>query len=630
MIYYPKTYGTCSGANKAINLAYKLKKENKDKNIVIYKEILHNPYVINELKKDNIICIDNLKEINKNDIVIIRAHGETLDTFKYLEDNNIEYYDSTCINVKKVHDIVQKQYNENYKIIIVGKKTHPEVIGTNSRCNNEAIIIEDENDYKQINKNDKYYVVCQTTIGYETVSSLLNYLNINNIQYEHTNTICPHQKLIQSSSVSLSEQMDITFIIGGKHSSNTKELYNQCKKVCAKSYHIDDINEFYEIIKKEDISYTTKICITAGGSTPKNQIQEFSNLLEFTIYYKNKVKELNKELTKYNKTLINENDNKIIKDSINKFINMNSNGKFLRGCLIDLGYKLNKNDDYANHLAIAYETFQTAILVHDDIIDNAPLRRGKQTIHETYKEEFNKYNHNENIHNNLSLCIGDIGFFFTNDLIIKKYKNDKNFIKLFNYYNQIVINTIKGEILDVYLPFKEKYDNQNKLTENDILEIYKLKTSHYSIVGPFVLGMILSNSSAKLIKEMEQILENIGIAFQIKDDILGIFSSKEILGKSVYSDIEEFKQTILYSYIKLNEPNYYNELLNYYGKENITESDALKVQEIITNSKSLEYATTLMNNLFKETKENIIKLDIQEYIKNILLGFITYLEIREK
>ena len=346
MIYYPKIYGTCSGANKAINLAYKLKKENKDKNIVIYKEILHNPYVIKELKKDNIICIDDLTKINKNDIIIIRAHGETLETFKHLEDNNIEYYDSTCINVKKVHDIVTEKYNNNFKIIIVGKKTHPEVIGTNSRCNNEAIIIESQNDYENINKNEKYYVVCQTTIGYETVSGLLNYLNINNIEYEHTNTICPHQKLIQSSSVSLSEQMDIMFIIGGKHSSNTKELYNQCKKVCARSYHVDDINEFYEIIKKEEISYTTKIGITAGGSTPKNQIQEFSNLLEFTIYYKNKVKELNKELNKYNKTLLNDNDNKIITDAVNKFINMNSDGKFLRGCLIDLGYKLNKNDDY--------------------------------------------------------------------------------------------------------------------------------------------------------------------------------------------------------------------------------------------------------------------------------------------
>jgi 4-hydroxy-3-methylbut-2-enyl diphosphate reductase len=174
MIYYPKTYGTCSGANKAITLAYKLKKDNKDKNIVIYKEILHNPYVINELKKDNIICVNNLEEINKNDIVIIRAHGETLDTFKYLENKNIEYYDATCINVKKVHDIVLDKYNEGYKIIIVGKKTHPEVIATNSRCNNEGIIIESENDYKYIENNDKYYVVCQTTIGYEVVSSLLN------------------------------------------------------------------------------------------------------------------------------------------------------------------------------------------------------------------------------------------------------------------------------------------------------------------------------------------------------------------------------------------------------------------------------------------------------------------------
>ena len=630
MIYYPKIYGTCAGANKAINLAYKLKKENKNKNIVIYKEILHNPYVIKELKKDNIICIDDLTKINKNDIVIIRAHGETLETFKYLEDNNIEYYDSTCINVKKVHDIVTEKYNNNFKIIIVGKKTHPEVIGTNSRCNNEAIIVESPNDYENINKNEKYYVVCQTTIGYETVSGLLNYLNINNIEYEHTNTICPHQKLIQSSSVSLSEQMDIMFIIGGKHSSNTKELYNQCKKICAKSYHVDDINEFYEIIKKEDISYTTKIGITAGGSTPKNQIQEFSNLLEFTIYYKNKVKELNKELNKYNKTLLNDNDNKIITDAINKFINMNSDGKFLRGCLIDLGYKLNKNDDYANSLAIAYETFQTAILVHDDIIDNASLRRGKETIHKTYNKEFSKYNHNENIHNNLALCIGDLGFFYTNELIIKKYKNDKNFIKLFNYYNQIVINTIKGEIIDVYLPFKEKYDKENILSHNDIFEIYKLKTSWYSVVGPFVLGMILSNSSAKNIKEMETILENIGISFQIKDDILGVFSSKEILGKSVYSDIEEFKQTILYSYIKIEKPEYLNELLKYYGKENISENDAKNVQDIMIQSGALDYANNIMNNLFNDSKEKIKNLDISEYIKNILLGLITYLEIREK
>ena len=629
MIYFPKTYGTCNGANKAISLAYKLKNENKDKKIYIYKELLHNKYVINELKDNGIHCIDDLSILNENDILIIRAHGETKETFEYLEQHGIEYYDATCVNVKKVHEIVIDKYNEGYKIIIVGKSNHPEVIGTNSWCNNEAIIIENKESFEDLNIEYNYYVVAQTTISEDLFNSLISYMKKNNYNFDYKNTICSYQKMIHITSLSMIKDMDIMFVIGGKHSSNTKELYNLCHEV-KRTYHFDNLIEFYEFIKKEDISLSTKIGITAGASTPHNQIREYANLLEFVLYYKNKLKEFSKEINKYNKTLINNSDNKIVIDAVNKFINMNSDGKFLRGCLIDLGYKLNKSDDYATTLAIAYETFQTSILIHDDIIDNAVLRRGKETISETYKKEFSNYKHNDNIHNNLSLCIGDLGFFLTNELIIKKYKNDKNFAKILSYYNNIVINTIKGEILDVYLPFKEKYDSNNKLEENDILEIYRLKTSWYSIVGPFVLGMILGNASAKSIKEMESILENIGISFQIKDDILGIFSSKDVLGKSVYSDIEEFKQTILYSYIKINKPEYFNKLINLYGKENITEDEAKEVQNIIIESGSLEYATNLMNKLFKESRDRINNLDITEYVKNILLGFITYLEIRKK
>ena len=75
---------------------------------------------------------------------------------------------------------------------------------------------------------------------------------------------------------------------------------------------------------------------------------------------------------------------------------------------------------------------------------------------------------------------------------------------------------------------------------------------------------------------------------------------------------------------------YYKELLKYYGKEHITEEDAKEVQNIIIKSSSLDYATNLMNKLFKESKEKINNLEINTYVKNILLGFITYLEIREK
>lgn len=628
MIYYPKIYGTCTGANKAIEVAYKLKKENTNKNIYIYKEILHNPYIIKELEKDDIKCIDDLSLLTKNDILIIRAHGEPKETYDYLEKNNIEYYDATCTNVLKVHNIAIDKQKNGYKIIIVGKKTHPEVIGTNGWINNEGIIIEKKDDYKELNKNDKYFIVCQTTVSHKILQELLNYMNENNISYEIENTICNAQKLIQTSSIALAEQMDIMFVIGGKESSNTKELFNLCNEV-TKTYYFSDIKEFFNFIKKEKYTLNTKIGFTGGASTPKDQIKEYANLLEFFIYYKSKLKEFETELKKLNKTFI-EKDNPIVIDAINKFINMNGDGKFLRGCLIDLGYKLTKNDDYAKTLSLAYETFETSILIHDDIIDNAHLRRNKETIHETYKNEFKKYNvENDNTNTSLALCIGDIGFFYTAEMITKKYKNDKNLTKLLSYYNNIVIKTIKGEIIDVALPFIEKNDKKHTLHEEDIMEIYKLKTSWYTIVGPFVLGMILGNSKAKDMETFEKVLEPLGIAFQIKDDILGIYSSKEILGKSVYSDIEEFKQTILYSYIKIKRNDLLDELLKYYGRS-INEEESKKVQQLFEESGALEYATNKMNEMFNEAYTNIKSMDIKEYIKNILLGLILFLRLREK
>lgn len=628
MIYYPKVYGTCAGANKAIEAAYKLKKENKDKNIYIYKEILHNPYIINELLKDDIKCIDDLSILNENDILIIRAHGEPKETYDYLNSHNIEYYDATCTNVLKVHNLAIKKHNDGYKIIIIGKKTHPEVIGTNGWINNEGIIIEDKDDYKELNNNDKYFIVCQTTISHKKLQELLNYMNENNISYEIENTICNAQKLIQTSSVTLAEQMDIMFVIGGKESSNTKELYNLCNEV-TKTYYFSDIKDFFNFIKKEKYTLNTKIGFTGGASTPKEQIKEYANLLDFFIYYKTKLKEFETDLKKINKSFL-ENDNPIVIDAVNKFINMNGDGKFLRGCLIDLGYKLTKSDDYAKTLSLAYETFETSILIHDDIIDNAHLRRNKETIHETYKDEFKKYNvENDNTNTSLALCIGDLGFFYTNEMITKKYKNDKNLAKLLSYYNNIVIKTIKGEIIDVALPFIEKNDKKHALHEEDIMEIYRLKTSWYTVVGPFILGMILGNSKAKDIETFEKVLEPLGIAFQIKDDILGIYSSKEILGKSVYSDIEEFKQTILYSYIKINRNDLLDELLKYYGK-NITEEESKKVQKLFEDSGALEYATNKMNEMFNEVYTNIKSMDIKEYTKNILLGLILFLRLREK
>ena len=591
MIYYPKVFGTCAGANKAIEMAFRLKDEFKDKNVYIYKEILHNPYIIDLLNKKNIKCIDDLSIVNKNDILIIRAHGEKKETFDYLKEKGINYYDATCINVIKIHEIVQEKYNQNKNIIIIGKKTHPEVIGTASWCNNKALIIENANDFKSIDKSKEYFVVCQTTISQSIVNETLNYLDKNKIKYEFKNTICNAQKVIQTSSIELAKDMDIMFVIGGKSSSNTKELYELVKKETT-TYYFSDIKDFYDFIKKENYNEDTQFGFTGGASTPKEQIYEYAHLLEFIIYYKKKLKEFTKEINNYNNTLIKD-ENEIINDSILKFINMNKDGKFVRGSLIDLGYKLNHNDNYSTPLVVAYETLETSILIHDDIIDNAKTRRGKETIHETYKKEFKNFK-KDNTPKSLALCIGDYGIYAAYQIIVDNYKNDKNLPKLLHYYNEVIINTIKGELLDVYLPFIEKNDKNHILHEDVLL--------------------------------FKNILINLGVAFQIKDDILGIYGKSKVIGKSTSSDIEEFKQTILYSYIKINNPKYLDELLKYYGYKNKTK----EVQELFIKSGALEYATNKMNSLFYETTNNIKLLNIKEEIKHILLGFIKFLEIREK
>lgn len=626
MIYYPKTFGTCVGANRAIKMAYKLKEE-FNKPIYIYKEILHNKYIIDMLTNDNIFTIDNLDELKKDDILLIRAHGEPKSTYEILKKKGIKYYDATCFNVSKIHDIVEKKQKEGYKIIIVGKENHPEVIGTNGHVNNEAIIILDKNDYKILNKKDKYFVISQTTINEEYFLDLIKYLEKNNYNFDYTNTICNYQKQIQSSSKELAKKVDIMFVIGGENSSNTKELYNKCISINKKTYFFSDIDNFYSFISKQKYNNKMKFGFTGGASTLKEQIYEYSNLLEFNIYYKETKKKIEKEMIKFNNK-IDLNNNKIVNDAINKFKYENDGGKLVRGTLIDLGYKLKHNDDNSLKLASSYEAFETSILIHDDIIDNSPLRRNKSTIHELYKKEFNNYK-KDNTPESLALCLGDIGFFYVNNYIINSYKNNKNLNKILEYYNNIVIDTIKGEILDVYLPYIEKNDKSHNLKEEDIMEIYRLKTAMYTIVGPFTLGMILSGANKKEINTMKKILEPLGIAFQIKDDILGIFSNDTTLGKPTNSDIEEFKQTILYSFIKEKRKDYLNELLKYYG--NKTNNDSIQnVRSILIESGSLEYANNKMNGLFSESKSLLNKSNIKIDIKRILLGFIKFLEIRKK
>lgn len=135
--------GFCPGVKRAVDTA----KKNYGENVCILGEIIHNESVTDEIKKLGTKIVDCVDEVDR-DIVIIRSHGVGKDVYEELKEKKVKIVDCTCPFVAKIHDIVEKYYELGYKIVITGEKNHPEVIGINGWCGNEAIVI-DEN-YREI------------------------------------------------------------------------------------------------------------------------------------------------------------------------------------------------------------------------------------------------------------------------------------------------------------------------------------------------------------------------------------------------------------------------------------------------------------------------------------------------
>ena len=143
------------------------------------------------------------------------------------------------------------------------------------------------------------------------------------------------------------------------------------------------------------------------------------------------------------------------------------------------------------------------------------------------------------------------------------------------------------------------------------------------------MGAILGGLDEDKVAVLEDALMNLGIAFQIKDDLLGIYGDEKAIGKSVSSDISEFKQTILYAYAVNTE--YKDELLSLYGKGNLSESEIERVRDIFDKSLAKRFAEDKMEELFKVSFERILNINfIDTSKKKILLGFAEYLRVRSK
>ena len=314
-----KSAGFCFGVKRAVET---LEAESTKSPISTLGPIIHNDDVVNRFKTMGVESIDSMSELKENSRLAIRTHGVGKEIVTDIEKNNIEYMDLTCPFVKKIHKIVSQKHIDGYKIVIIGDKTHPEVIGINGWCENNGIIVISESELSdKINSDDKVCVVSQTTMDRKTFEKIINFLKSTCKDLLVFDTICSATNERQKEAAHIAKHVDMMVVIGGKHSSNTNKLYSICKEYCDNTIKIENFEDF-----PQNINIPKKIGITAGASTPSWIIKEVVTKMEEMMNG-----EFAKEFEEYEKSLITLHTGDIVKGTVM--------GVAEKGVSIDLGYK---------------------------------------------------------------------------------------------------------------------------------------------------------------------------------------------------------------------------------------------------------------------------------------------------
>ncbi|MBW2975933.1 4-hydroxy-3-methylbut-2-enyl diphosphate reductase [Candidatus Woesearchaeota archaeon] len=288
-----KHAGFCFGVKRAIEIAEETAAKNKK--VYVYGQLVHNERVIEELQKKGVVFAEDIDEIPDNAVTVLRAHGEPGTTYRKLGEKGItgeKLKDATCPLVTLAHNVAIKLKNNGYDVIVFGKKNHPEAVGI-SYCikGKGTLIIESPDDassvadYIKKNNLKKAAIISQTTMsvsGYKMLIERINNLPNKKFEQLHLNlkdmekdfvfvdTICNPTKQRQSDTEEIAKKADVMIVIGGKNSSNSKELAAKSRELNVKTYFIQSAKQ----LKKEWLKNKSRIGVTAGASTPDITINE--------------------------------------------------------------------------------------------------------------------------------------------------------------------------------------------------------------------------------------------------------------------------------------------------------------------------------------------------------------------
>ena len=274
-IVLAEKYGFCFGVKRAIKIA----EENPGSSTL--GPLIHNNLEIGRLKQRfNVSLAHSLDDVKAGEATVIRTHGIPKEDLKKLKEKGGEVIDATCPFVTKPQQIVEEMSREGYDIVIFGDASHPEIKGVMSYAEGNVFAVLSIEELEKLRLKERVAVVAQTTRKIEEYNKIINYLVPRHKEVRVFNTICNATFENQDAARELAQRADVMIVIGGKQSSNTKQLFSICKSFCPDSYHIESKEELDKRWFEKK-----KLCgVTAGASTPEWIIEEIiGKIREFKI-----------------------------------------------------------------------------------------------------------------------------------------------------------------------------------------------------------------------------------------------------------------------------------------------------------------------------------------------------------
>jgi 4-hydroxy-3-methylbut-2-enyl diphosphate reductase len=278
-VFLANPRGFCAGVERAISIVeIALKKYGAP--IYIKHEIVHNKYVVDNLKTKGAIFVNNIEEVPQGSFVIYSAHGVSKKVEEDSLARNLHIFDATCPLVKKVHNQIVRLDKEEKQIILIGHSGHPEVEGTSGRIDNKVLLVENKEDAinLQVQDPDNLSYTTQTTLSVDDTKEIVDILRSRfpNIIEPSSDNICYATQNRQDAVKSLVKKIDLLLVIGSPNSSNSNRLKDIAINSNIDSYLISTKSD----IQKSWLKNKKNIAITAGASAPEILVREIIDFLE--------------------------------------------------------------------------------------------------------------------------------------------------------------------------------------------------------------------------------------------------------------------------------------------------------------------------------------------------------------